>query len=228
MAIEVSAGHLLSLLQLASPTLPVGAYSYSEGLETLVEQGAVSTGQSLMDWLAQELALGTIRLEAAVMLRAYRLGQAEDWLGVAAWNDWLSAARETEELRQQSWQMGSSLLRLLQDLQPAWVSAVSRWDPPCNFAIAFGLAAACWQIPEEAAVLAYLSSWASNLVSAGVRLVPLGQTQGQQILLALHPHLAATAPAVLTLSEDELTSCSWGLALASMGHETQYSRLFRS
>lgn len=228
MAINLSATRLLPLLQLASPTLPVGAYSYSEGLETLVEQGRIQTGQDLADWLAQELALGTIRLEAAVMLRAYCLVQAEDWVGVASWNAWLSAAWETAELRQQSWQMGNSLLRLLQDLQPAWVSEVGSWETPCNFAIVFGLAAARWQIPEEAAVLGYLSSWATNLVSAGVRLVPLGQTQGQQIVLALHPHLAATAQTVLTLSDDDLTSCGWGLALASMAHETQYSRLFRS
>lgn len=228
MAIEMSATRLLSLLQLASPTLPVGAYSYSEGLEALIEQGTISTGQSLAGWLIQELALGSIRLEAAVMLRAYRLVQAEDWMGVVGWNDWLSAARETEELRQQSWQMGNSLIRLLQDLQSGWLSAVKHWPTPCNFAIAFGLAAAHWQIPQEAAALGYLSSWATNIVSAGVRLVPLGQTQGQQIVLELHPHLAETAQSVLTLSDDQLTSCSWGLALASMVHETQYSRLFRS
>lgn len=228
MAIDSSATRLLSLLQLASPTLPVGAYSYSEGLETLVDQGVIQTWQSLADWLAQELTLGTIRLEAAVMLRAYRLVQAEDWVGVVGWNDWLSAARETEELRQQSWQMGNSLIRLLQNLQPGWVSAISSWKTPCNFAIAFGLAAARWQIPQEAAALGYLSSWATNLISAGVRLVPLGQTQGQQILLELHPRLSETAQTLLTLSDDDLTGCSWGLALASMVHETQYSRLFRS
>jgi urease accessory protein len=99
---------------------------------------------------------------------------------------------------------------------------------PCNFAIGFGIAAASWQIEEEAAVLGYLYSWAANLASAGVKLIPLGQTAGQQLLLDLRSQISCTAREVLQLEDDDLGSCSWGLGLASMAHETQYTRLFRS
>ena len=99
---------------------------------------------------------------------------------------------------------------------------------PCNYAIAFGIAAACWQIPLFEATLGYLHSWASNLITAGVKLIPLGQTVGQQLLLNLHPHLGSAAEEILILEDDALCSCGWGRALASMAHETQYTRLFRS
>lgn len=228
MVTDCSLANLLSLLQLASPTLPVGAYSYSEGLEVLVERGRICSPQDLGDWLTQELTYGAIRVETAVMVRAYRAGQGEDWHALNYWNNWLSAARETEELRQQSWQMGHSLVRLLQNLEPSVQVKIDPGEGCCNFAIAFGWVAAHWQIPLEAAALGYLQTWVSNLISAGVRLVPLGQTQGQQLLLDLHPLLAQTVQTVLQLADDDLSSCSWGLSLASMAHETQYSRLFRS
>ena len=99
---------------------------------------------------------------------------------------------------------------------------------PCNFAIAFGMAAASWQIDLEAAVLGYFHSWATNLMNAGVKLIPLGQTAGQQLLLVLQSSLSEAAQAVLALDDEDLCSCGWGLAIASMTHEVQYSRLFRS
>lgn len=219
---------LLSLLQLASAALPVGAYSYSEGLERLVEQGIVTDAARLQVWLAQELHVGAIRLEAALMVRAYGAAQVADWEQLQAWNQWLSAARETEELRQQSWQMGRSLLRLLQVLASDLGGAIAPLQETCNFAMAFALAAAHWQIPQEAALLGYLHGWSSNLINAGVKLIPLGQTAGQRLLLELQPILEATVQEVLVLEDDALGSCGWGLALASMQHETQYTRLFRS
>ena len=98
----------------------------------------------------------------------------------------------------------------------------------CNFAIAFGMAAVKLEIEEGAAVLGYLYSWAANLVNAGVKLIPLGQTVGQQLLLNLDSQINFVAQEVLRLEDDNLSSCSWGLALASMAHENQYTRLFRS
>ena len=223
-----SAVGLLSLLQLSSPMLPVGAYSYSEGLETLVDAGAIDNQESLRHWLEQELRYGAIRLEAAVMIRAYRGVHAGDLQALQSWNEWLSAAKETEELRQQSWQMGRSLMRLLLDMQPQLASVVSAAGHPCNYAIAFGIAAAHWQIADDAAVLGYLHSWASNIISGGVKLIPLGQTSGQRLLLHLHTHIFIESREILALEDDALCSCGWGLALASMAHETQYTRLFRS
>ncbi len=224
MLIEDSA--FLGLLQLASPALPVGAYSYSDGLETLTEAGKVHDVDSLQHWLEQELQYGAIRLEAAVMLRAYNATRVSNRQALNDWNNWLSAAKETEELRDQSWQMGRALIRLLQEIQPQ--SLAHAWCHPCNFAIAFGLAAANWQINGEAAILGYLHSWATNLINAGVKLIPLGQTAGQRLLLDLHPNLSGATQEILGLDDNDLYSCGWGLALASMAHETQYTRLFRS
>jgi urease accessory protein len=218
----------LRLLQLASPALPVGAYSYSEGLESLVDRGVIHDLSSLQHWLEQELHYGTIRIEAAVMVRAYAAVQQDDDQLLHDWNEWVSAFRETEELRLQSWQMGRSLLKLLLDTHQLAPQVVDPFSGDCNFAIAFALAAYHWQIELAETVLGYLYSWANNLISAGVKLIPLGQTAGQQLLLNLTPTLSSITDEILTLTEDQLYSCGWGLALASMAHETLYSRLFRS
>ncbi|ASC74288.1 Urease accessory protein UreF [Halomicronema hongdechloris C2206] len=219
---------LLRLLQLASPALPVGAFSYSEGLETLIQRQVLQTPDQIYHWLEQELCYGAVRLEAAVMLRGYQALQVHQLERLDYWNAWLSALRETAELRQQSWQMGRALVRTLEALHPdiaPWVTAVAG---PCHFAIAFAMAAVRWQIDAEDAMLGYLQSWASNLVNAAIRLVPLGQTVGQRLLLDLSPTLAQVAAAIPTLADDQLVVSGWGPSLASMTHETLYSRLFRS
>ncbi|NDJ17558.1 urease accessory protein UreF [Myxacorys almedinensis] len=216
---------LLRLLQLASPVLPVGAYSYSEGIESLVQKGTISSADQLEQWLVQELQYGAVRLEAAMMLRSHRATVAQDLSVLETWNQWLSAARETEELRSQSLQMGRSLLRLFQALSPDFAPVPS---DPCHFAIAFGLVAAAWHIETPWATLGYLHSWATNLVSAGIKLIPLGQTAGQQLLVNLDPTIAQATQDLLSLQDEDLSSSGWGLTLASMSHETLYSRLFRS
>ncbi|MCT7955032.1 urease accessory protein UreF [Laspinema palackyanum] len=221
---------LLSLLQLASPALPVGAYSYSEGLEMLVERGIVNSAETLQNWMNWELREGSISLDGAVMVRASNAAHTGNWGKVQEWNHWSSATRETEELRQQSWQMGNALLRLLMALWPVEdrveVTALSEED--CNFAVAFGIAASYWQIPSDVALLGYLQSWACNFIGAGVKLIPLGQTAGQQLLFNLQPNLVTAVQTILRVEDDDLSSCTWGLSLASMQHESQYSRLFRS
>ena len=219
---------LLTLLQLTSPALPVGAYSYSEGLETLVDRGSISSAGDLQIWLTESLNIGSISMEVGVFIRAYRAEIQADRDKVIYWNQWLSATRETAELQQQNWQMGRSLLKLLQDLYPTadwsgW-SMAEDW----NLAIVFARAATLAQIDEHTATLGYLHSWASNLIGAGVKLIPLGQTAGQQLMLELGGSIAAVAERHRDLPDDRLFCCSWGLALASMAHETQYSRLFRS
>jgi urease accessory protein len=215
---------------------PVGAYSYSEGIESLVETGTIDNEVSLRNWLQDSLQFGAVRVEAAVAVRALRATITGDLQALSYWNAWATAAKETEELRSQSWQMGRTLIKLLLDLRSPTPDRLTKIvqelvasdGNQCNFAIGFGIAAACWQIEEEAAVLGYLYSWATNLASAGVKLIPLGQTAGQQLLLDLHSQISCTAQEVLKLEDDDLGSCSWGLALASMAHETQYTRLFRS
>ncbi len=224
---------LLKLLQLSSSALPLGAYSYSEGLETAIEQQTINTEQELLAWLHQELSHGAIRLETALMLRSYRCWLAGDLEGLTYWNQWGSAVKETAELREQSWQMGNSLTRLLLALEGNHdnnhlATAIKAVGKPCNYAIALGITAAHWQIDQHSAILGHFHSWATNLINAGVKLIPLGQTTGQQLLLQLHPEMETAATTIAKLTDEELYSCNWGLALASMQHETQYSRLFRS
>ncbi|MGG6238713.1 urease accessory protein UreF [Nodosilinea sp. AN01ver1] len=233
-----SAQALLRLLQLTSPALPVGAYSYSEGLETLVEQDTVTTAAALTRWLEQELAYGLVAIDAAAVGLVYQAATQAAWgrqegLPTAApfalLNHQLSALRDSEESRQQSWAMGRALVRMATHLHPhlkPWFNAAGN---PCNFAIAFALLATHWHIDPQQAVLGYLHSWAANLITSAVKLIPLGQTVGQQILLELYPALeAACDRALATQSLDELYLSSWGTSLAAMQHETLYTRLFRS
>ncbi len=221
---------LLALLQWVSPALPIGSFNYSEGLETLVTQQHITTAGDLYDWLAIELSRGSAQLEAAVMVRAYTAFQAQDFARLRYWNAWLSAARESEELRAQNWQMGTALIDLVQALEgdrlPQSLQAPQPY--PWNTSVAFSIAAALAQVPLEAALLGYLHSWLSTLIGAGVKLIPLGQTAGQRLLRELQPQVSATVQESLQRQDDELESCTLGLALASMQHETQYSRLFRS
>ncbi|WP_066381506.1 MULTISPECIES: urease accessory protein UreF [unclassified Anabaena] len=226
--ITLTDSHFLHILQLASSALPVGAYSYSEGLETLVENGIITNQVSLQAWLESELRYGAIRLEAAVMLRASEATVRGDVEGLRYWNMWLSAARETQELRNSSLQMGRSLMQLLAKIQPQVLPLVNAVGNPSNYAIAFGLATAHWQIDHQAALLAYLHSWGTNLITAGIKLIPLGQTAGQEMLLQLQPLISHATVEIISLADDDLGCCSWGLSLASMQHETQYTRLFRS
>lgn len=225
---------LLNLLQLASPSLPVGAYSYSEGIESLVDNSIITNQVELQAWLSNELKYGSISLETAIMLQSYRYFLANQLEKIAYSNDWLSAARETAELREQSWQMGQSLWQLLQKLDwdkiaiPNWDKITEAMTSPCNYAIAFGVGAALGEIPENPTIIAYLQSWTNNLILAGVKLIPLGQTQGQQILKNLGNTIVDTASRVVKLEVEELFTCNWGLSLASMAHQHQYTRLFRS
>jgi urease accessory protein len=225
--ITITNNNLLWLLQLASPALPVGAYSYSEGLETLIEQGTIICDDTLKHWLTAELKYGAIRLEAAIIVRVYQALLNQDFEALAHWNMWLTAVREAE-LRNSSLQMGRSLMQLLEKLQPEIKLISDKVGAKCNYAVAFGIATEYWNINIEAALLGYLHSWVSNLVTAGVKLIPLGQTAGQQLLLNLQPLLTSAVESVLTLEDDDLNCCNWGASLASMQHETLYTRLFRS
>ena len=219
---------LLRLQQLASPILPVGSYSYSEGLELLVETSAISNADTLKDWLIQELKFGSFTIDGAILCRAYRAVESNNWEHLTYWNHWWSAARETHELRQQSWKMGQSLIRLLRSIDPTMKPWLDHLEQPTNWTLVFGAAAAHWNIDLQATLLAYGQSWASNLIGAGVKLIPLGQTAGQQILLELLPTIVTMSDRAMVIPDTELCSCSWGLALASSQHEEQIVRLFQS
>ncbi|NEZ67129.1 urease accessory protein UreF [Leptolyngbyaceae cyanobacterium CCMR0082] len=226
MAITIDEQALLKLLQLSSPALPVGAFSYSEGLETLVMQRHLTDGEALHSWLLQELRYGAVRLDVAIATRIHQNLNSPDQL--AYWNQWLTASRDTAELRQQSWHMGRALVRLVCTLHPELQATFNACGTPCNFAVAFGIIAAHWQMDVHTMALGYLQSWAANLIGAAVKLVPLGQTDGQRCLLQLIPELRTAAATMVALQDDQLYVSGWGGAIASMQHETLYTRLFRS
>lgn len=214
---------LLALLQLASPALPVGGFAYSQGLEKAIEDGLITDAPSAQRWIHDVLLLSLARFEAPVWLRAFDAQARGDAATLARWNDEALAARETAELRAETIQMGSSLLRVMPALQltpPALV--------PIAYPIAFACACAQAGIEREAGLTAYLWAWLENQVLVAVKSVPLGQQAGQSMLFALHPALAQAVQTAATLDDDALGSAATQLALVCARHELQYSRLYRS
>jgi len=209
---------LARLLQLASPALPVGAYSYSGGLEAAVEAGIVRDAASAERWIGDVLEHSMAHMEAPVLCRMIR-----DPGSLEHWNDFFLASRETAELRAETVQMGFSLARLLEDLG---VGKVPLEEPA--FPAAFAFAVGAWGIDPHAALQAYLWTWLENQAMAVVKSVPLGQTEAQAMLLRLGGRLAAIAQDVAALQDEDLANFTPGLAILSARHETQYSRLFRS
>ena len=225
---------LAHLLQLASPALPVGAFSYSEGLETLVQQGRLRDGEGVRRWLVAELERGTVPIEAAALgplreaLQRWRTGTAPAaWRELVDLDGWLLAQREAASVRAQLRQMGGSLLALLTDLgwplpQPAASRACLSWPT------AWAWAGLCLEIDPQEVVLTYLHGWAANQLSAAVRLVPLGPTEAQKLQLGLAPCLARRAADLSGADPRQLWNGGVGMGLAQLGHCELYSRLFRS
>ena len=208
----------LRLFQLISPALPVGAFSYSEGLEVLVQRGLLLDGAGVRAWLAAELQRGTLALEAA-SLPGLLLAEAAE---LRERDSWLLALREAGEVRAQQRQMGASLLGLLADLG---------FNPPAlNLAwpAAFALAGRALEVAATELVEAYLYGWVANQLSAALRLVPLGPTEAQRLQLGLAPLIAERALDLAVADPDQLWSGGVGAGLAQLRHAELYSRLFRS
>lgn len=221
---------LINLLRLSSPALPVGGYSYSQGLEWAVDSGCIGNEADAVDWIGGVLASVVAGCEAPLTVRMYRAWQALDENMLRCWNLLSLATRETAELHAETLQMGYSLAQLLGDLglvDAERRSLMARIEP-CSFPCAYALAAVVMQIPEPAAVLGLLWSWLENQVAAAVKAVPLGQVAGQRVLAALSPRLPALALRAYGEPAPPLDNFAPGLAIASSRHETQYSRLFRS
>jgi urease accessory protein len=216
---------LARLLQLASPTLPVGAYSYSQALEAAVEAGVVHDAESATAWIGAVLEHTVAGAEAPLLVRLIAAWRAGDAAAAARWNDLFLATRETAELRAETVQMGYSLARLLAALGPA--TGLETIDEPA-FPTAYAQAVAQWDIESQPALVAYLWAWLENQVMAAVKAVPLGQTEGQRLLLFLGERLALIADRAASMTDEELGSFAPRFAILSSRHETQYSRLFRS
>jgi urease accessory protein len=221
---------LVRLLQLASPALPVGAYSYSQGLESACEAKIVRDKDSARRWISDALQFNIATMEAPILARMYQAWQSEDSKSAAYWNQYFLASRETSELRAETEQMGYSLAKLLVDgkfCDPARLAALTDLQPK-GFPTAFSFAAVSFAVPIEQALTAYLWSWLENQVIAAMKLVPLGQVAGQGMLFKLGQTIPEVVAHALDLGDHELCNLTPGLAILSAQHETQYSRLFRS
>jgi urease accessory protein len=225
-------GALLRLLHLSSPSLPVGAYSYSQGLESAIDAGHVTNESSARHWVADTLAYSVARLEAPVFVRLHRAWAAMDRDALAGWNAYFLAARDSAEFRAETVQMGYSLAKLLSDLFPddprvAWLPSGLSAEP-----VAFPGAMACACVildtPLEPSLHAFLFAWAENQVLGALKAVPLGQVAGQRMLFSLETPIIEAASHALGLADDDIGNWTPGLSLLSMRHETQYSRIFRS
>ena len=221
---------LVRLLQLASPALPVGAYSYSQGLESACEAKIVRDKDSARHWINDVLRFNIATMEAPILARLFRAWQAEDSDAASYWNQYFLASRETMELRAETEQMGYSLAKLLLDGKFCdAIRLTSLTDlQPKSFPAAFSFAAVSFSVPMEETLTAYLWTWLENQVIAAVKLVPLGQVAGQSLLFELGQDIPFLIERALSLADDELRNFSPGLAILSGQHETQYSRLFRS
>jgi urease accessory protein len=222
---------LTRLLQLASPTLPVGAYTYSQGLEWAVESGVIRDEATAGRWIADLLDHGIGQFEAPLVFALMAAWTAGDLAEVECLNAEFLASRETAELRAETAQMGFSLRRLLRDLRDDSLSGVAAGIedfPEVAFPVAWSGIAAAWRISPDAAVTAYLWSWAENQVLAALKAVPLGQAAGQRLLADLGGRIPAAAVNAQNRPKSAWSNFTPGFAIACARHETQYSRLFRS
>lgn len=224
MAITTTDASLLRLLQLSSVSLPVGGFSYSQGLEFAVEMGWVSTAEQTYDWLATQLQESIARVDLPVLLGAMSALQGQDMDQWRSWNNLALANRETRELKFTDTSMGDALKRLLGTLEVEVPDHSAGYSFVCLFAVA----AHRWQMEADLAAYGYVWSWLENQIAAATKLVPLGQTQAQRLLGDLQPAIPSALELAKTLNADTLGSSLPGLALASSLHETQYTRLFRS
>ncbi|WP_313026253.1 urease accessory protein UreF [Pseudomonas lopnurensis] len=219
-----------ALLRLASPQLPIGGYSYSQGLEMAVETGLVADPDSARRWLHDQLLLNLARFEAPLLLAHCEAAARDDWQGLL----WLAAehraSRETRELQLESRQMGYSLALLLDGL-PELDAAARRCLADAGepgLALAWALAARAWNITPTDALAAWLWGWLENQLAVLMKTLPLGQQAAQRLTSQLLPTLTQAQRQASELPADAWGSAPFGLVLTSMAHERQYSRLFRS
>lgn len=221
---------LLQLMWLASPALPVGGFSYSEGLEAAVESGQVRDEAGARAWLLDQLHLVLARGELAVVAKAFAAWQREDTAAIVELNAWMTTTRESSEMRLQAEQMGRSLVEWLRNRGTAdpRIAPLAALRPAPTWPVAFALAAVQTGASPRDALLAFAFGWAENMVQAALKAVPLGQSAGQRVLAALTAEIPGAVQFALALPDGARQALSPMLAILSATHETQYSRLFRS
>tara|TARA_B100000579_G_scaffold202587_1_gene165667 strand:+ start:686 stop:1357 length:672 start_codon:yes stop_codon:yes gene_type:complete len=221
----------LEFLQLISPSLPVGAFSYSEGLEWLVQNKKVYDETTLFNWIASELSRGQITIEASSIAHIMRdlvnwrdHKDVKDKLIIEEWNSWLSSLRDSPEIRSQQIQMGESLLQLLIDLGHPLPDNKKKLIWP----IAWAWAGVCWEIRGIDLVEGFLYSWVANQLSAALRLLALGPTKAQQLQKQSLKLIKSQANYLLEQNPKEIWVSDVGAIMAQQSHIELYSRLFRS
>ncbi|MDB5808274.1 MAG: urease accessory protein UreF [Betaproteobacteria bacterium] len=221
---------LTRLLQLASPTLPVGAYSYSQGLEYAIEDRIVTDAVTAERWIRDVLEFSVGSFELPLLSRMLDSLADGDDAAFLKWNALFRAGRETAELRAETLQMGHALTTLLRDLAICNLEKLAALQSKGALTLpaAYAIAADAMKIEHESTLTGYVWSWLENQVMAALKAVPLGQSAGQRMLMGIGAGLPATVQRAIRLDDDELTNFAPGLAIASSRHETQYSRLFRS
>lgn len=214
-------------MQLVSPALPIGAFTYSQGLEWAVEAGWVHDTETLGDWLEGLMDDGLAQLELPILHRLYTACERGDAEATARWGEQLYASRETRELRAEERNRARALITLLVDLD---IHRAAEWREQlihCQ-AAPFALAALHWKIGIEDCLLGFAWGWLENQIAAAIKLVPLGQTDGQRMQLKLAGRLPATLDRAMAVEDQDIGAGAPALAIASACHETQYTRLFRS
>ena len=224
---------LLRLQSWLSPAFPTGSYSYSHGLEWAVEAGHVNDRESLVDWLEADISYGSARNEAIFFSEAWRCTRDNDCAKLFEIAELAAAFRATSEFALESSQQASACHSMLRRVWPdRLLDALSQWLSERHVApavsVVLGVRSAREGIPVGLALPAYLQSYLANLVTAGVRLIPLGQTDGQLAIAALEAAVLAASAQARNATIDDLGSAAFMVDLASMAHETQYTRLFRS
>ncbi|CAD5107029.1 urease accessory protein UreF [Zestomonas carbonaria] len=219
-----------ALLRLASPQLPIGGYSYSQGLEMAVEQQRVHDADSARCWLADQLLLNLARYEAPLLLAHCRAAADGDWERLLGLAEQHRASRETRELLLESRQMGYSLQQLLDGLPELDEAARALFARLEEFGLplAWALAARAWNITAQDALAAWLWGWLENQLAVLMKTLPLGQQAAQRLTSELLPTLDEAQRRATAIDPEHWGSAAFGLALTSMAHERQYSRLFRS
>jgi len=217
------------LMAWLSPSFPIGGFAYSHGLELAVERGWVSDHKELEAWLSDLATIGSLRTDLILLAVGWRAAAAGDHEGLSAVNDMALALQPSAERHLETLTQGNAFLAAISSAWPApGVDTLASMSPGVAYPVAVGAAAAFHAIALESTLLGYAVSFVSNLTSAAIRLSVVGQTVAQQIIASLLPRLAAVSHEVFAATLDDLGSATLRSDLASLAHETQYTRLFRS